>query len=574
MSDKFDLIVRGGTVCDGLGSSLRQADVAVKDGRIAVVGKVAGSGLEEIDARGMLVTPGFVDIHTHYDGQATWENTIKPSSWHGVTTVVMGNCGVGFAPVRPGDRDSLIELMEGVEDIPGSALHEGLRWNWESFGEYLDVLDQRTFDLDVCAQLPHAPLRLYVMGQRAVRHEAATIEDRAKMRELTRQAVEAGAFGFSTSRSVAHKSARGDVTWSYRAQEEELTAIALGLKDAGRGVLQWVSDWHDQDAELAMILRIARASGRPLSISVGQSHAFKQDWRKILATIAQARDEGLALTGQVAPRPVGMMLGLTISTNPFSHSETMSRIAARPLSAKIAAMRDPEFRRAVIAEAERNPIRQDLYGPSRVFPVYDTPDYGQDPQMSVAAIAGRTGRPVNEVMYDLLMEDGGKRLLFSAVMNYLDHNYEAIAEMLAHPNTVMGLGDGGAHVAAIVDGSFPTTALSYWGRDAAKDGDTALATMVRRQTSATAAAVGLRDRGAIARGMKPDINVIDLAALAVGPLRASPDLPGGATRLLQGAKGYVATIVSGTVTHRDGTPTGDLPGRLVRSSATSVAGPV
>jgi len=564
MAYEFDIVIRGGTVADGRGSPLRAADVAVKDGRIVEVGKVAGGGAEEIDATGYVVTPGFVDIHTHYDGQASWENTLQPSSWHGVTTVVMGNCGVGFAPVRPADHDALIELMEGVEDIPGTALHEGIDWQWETFGEYLDVLAKRTFDIDLCAQLPHAPLRLYVMGERAMRKEPATPEDTARMRTLAREAMEAGAIGFSTSQSLAHKTKKGEVTPSYLADEAELMAIAMGLKDAGRGVLQWVSDWHDQDAEMAMILRIMRTSGRPLSISVGQSHAFNQDWRKILATITEATAEGLEIRAQVAPRPIGMIFGLATTHTPLHTASSIRGISNKPLDEKVAIMRDPEFRRTVLSEMENSPAPPAIFNPSRMFPIEGVPDYGKDPEKSIAAIAEREGRSANEVIYDLLLKQNGESLMFCAAMNYLDHNYDALAEMFAHPGTVLGLSDGGAHVGMIADGSFPTTALTYWGRDAAQGKEGALVEAIRRQTSATAETVGLCDRGVIAPGMKADLNVIDVAALEVGPLRVSHDLPAGAMRLLQGAKGYVATIVSGVVTYRDGLPTGELPGRLVR----------
>jgi N-acyl-D-aspartate/D-glutamate deacylase len=564
LAHEFDIVIRNGSVADGRGTPLEAADVAVKDGRIVEVGKIAGRGIEEIDATGYVVTPGFVDIHTHYDGQASWENTLKPSCWHGVTTVVMGNCGVGFAPMRAGDRDALIELMEGVEDIPGTALHEGIDWKWESFGEYLDILDKRTFDVDVCAQLPHSPLRLYVMGERAMRLEPAAPEDCARMRALAREAMEAGAVGFSTSRSLAHKTVKGEATPSYRADEAELMAIALGLKDAGRGVLQWVSDWHEQDAELELILRIVRTSGRPLSISVGQSHAFNQDWRKILATITDATAEGLEIRAQVAPRPIGMIFGLATTHTPLHTARSIRGLADKPLAEKVAVMRDPDFRRAVLSEMENSPAAPAIFNPSRMFPIEGVPDYGKDPDRSIAAIARREDRSANEVIYDLLLEQNGESLMFCAAMNYLDHNYDALAEMFAHSGTVLGLSDGGAHVGMIADGSFPTTALTYWGRDAARDKDAALVEAIRRQTSATAETVGLRDRGVIAPGMKADLNIIDVAALDVGPLRVSHDLPAGAMRLLQGAKGYVATIVSGVVTFRDGVATGELPGRLVR----------
>ena len=564
MASEFDLVIRNGNVADGRGAPLFKADVAVSGGRIVQVGKVSGRGAEEIDAEGLLVTPGFIDVHTHYDGQVTWESTIKPSSWHGVTTIVMGNCGVGFAPVKATDHDTLIELMEGIEDIPGTALHEGLTWNWESFKDYLDVLGRRRFDLDICAQLPHAPLRLYVMGDRATRHELATPEDCAKMRLLARQAVEAGAVGFSTSRSVSHKSISGEVTPSYGAHEDELTAIAMGLKDAGSGVLQWVSDWSDEHAELEMILRIARASGRPLSVSVSQSHVHRQFWREILKAITQAHAEGLPMTAQVAPRPIGMVLGLSTPHAPFYGSKEMAKIAGKPLAEKVATLRDPAFRAAVLADVAANPPPASLYTPTRMFRIQGAPDYGKNPDNSVAAIAKREGRSTDEVVYDLMLEDEGRALIFIAVVNYWDHNFDAIREMQSHPAAVLGLSDGGAHVGMIADGSFPTTALTDWGRDAPGDSEQALLDSIRRQTSAPAAAVGLKDRGVIAPGMKADLNIIDLDRLGVGPLQVSPDLPAGATRILQPSRGYVATFVAGVPTYREGAATGELPGRLVR----------
>jgi N-acyl-D-aspartate/D-glutamate deacylase len=555
----FDLVIRGGTVVDGLGSAPVEADVAVKDGRIAAVGKVEGSGAEEIDARGVLVTPGFVDVHTHYDGQATWDSRLAPSSMHGVTTVVAGNCGVGFAPVHAKDHEVLIELMEGIEDIPGTALHDGLEWNWETFGEYLNVLGARSWDIDVCAQLPHAPLRVYVMGDRARRLEDATPEDIARMRELTREAMLAGAIGFSTSRLISHKSIRGDPTPSYKAREDELTGIALGVKDAGRGVLQLISDFkpEEREAEYAMIERIVRASGRPMSISIAQFHDDPDGWREHMGMITRCRAQGLEVRAQVAPRPVGAILGLTASVHPFKGLPAFADVSGKSLEQQVAAMRDPEFRRLVLAQAAVQPSPMT---PTRVFPIGDRPDYGRDPEKSVAHSAQREGRHPNEVIYDLLLEQDGKELLFWAILNYATHDYSAIRDMLTDPAALIALGDGGAHVSQVVDASFQTMSLKHWGDELG------IAEVVRLQTSATAAAVGLYDRGVIAPGMRADLNVIDLDALSVGRPYLVWDLPSGAKRLMQRADGYRATIVAGTQTYRDGEATGALPGRLVRGA--------
>jgi N-acyl-D-aspartate/D-glutamate deacylase len=565
MPAEFDLVVRNGTVADGFGSPLTKADVAVLDGRIAAVGIFEGVGREEIDATGLLVTPGFVDIHTHYDGQATWENRLIPSSWHGVTTVVMGNCGVGFAPVRRGDHQKLIDLMEGVEDIPGTALHVGLSWDWESFGDYLDHLDSRTFDVDVCTQIPHGPLRLYVMGDRAIRLEDATPQDSAQMRVIVRDAIRAGALGFSTSRSVRHKSITGNLIPSYRAGEDELTQIALGLRDAGEGVMEWVSDYapESRDAEYEMIRRLVEVSGRPISVNIGEVYSNPEGWRETLRMVTRGHAKGLPILGQAAPRPVGHILGLSTSKPPFGHCPSYQAIADRPLAEQVAALRDADLRRAILGESAANPAG---YAFSRIFAMDGYPDYASRPDRSISEIAAREGRTPDEVIYDLMLAEDGGNLLFHAMANFLDHTYDTLREMVSHPATVLGLGDGGAHVGTISDASFTTTALALWGRDWADREGTDLPSVIRRQTSATAAAVGLHDRGVIAPGMKADLNVIDMEALAAERPYVAHDLPSGAKRLLQRARGYEVTIVSGIATYKQGVSTGMLPGRLVRGS--------
>ena len=569
MMRALDLVIRNGTVADGTGAPLRDVDIAIEDGRIAAVGTIAESGADEIDAKGLLVTPGFVDIHTHYDGQATWDSRLQPSSWHGVTTVVMGNCGVGFAPVRENDRDRLIELMEGVEDIPGAALHEGLRWNWESFGQYLDALQTRPHDVDVCTQLPHGALRVYAMGERGARLEPAKDDDIARMRAIATEAMRDGALGFSTSRTLNHRTVKGDPTPSLRASEAELTGIALGLADAGRGVIELISDFDtpDLDTEFAMIRRLVQTSARPLSLSLAQAGRSADGWREILRRIEHASNDGLPIRAQVAPRPIGVLLGLQGTLNPFTAHDTFADIKDRPLAEKVAIMRQPAFRARMLAEtAEKvrnNRLARGIAEFDRIFPLGDPPEYEPPKERAVAFVAQAEGRTAAEVAYDLLLGDDGRAFLFMPFANYADYNLDCCGEMIAHADCVMGLGDGGAHVGLISDASYPTYLLAHWGRDRSR-GKFDPAYLVRRQTMDTARAVGLEDRGVIAPGMKADLNVIDFDRLQVQAPRMAFDLPAGGKRLLQGAQGYVATIVSGEVTYRNGEATGALPGQLVR----------
>ncbi|TFZ02715.1 D-aminoacylase [Ramlibacter henchirensis] len=571
MNTNYDLLIRNGRVADGLGSPLFEADVAVRDGRIAAVGRIDGNAREVIDAAGAVVAPGFVDIHTHYDGQAMWDSRLASSSWHGVTTVVMGNCGVGFAPVREHDRERLIELMEGVEDIPGVALHEGLDWAWESFDDYLGAVERRPHDVDVCAQLPHGALRVYVMGERAARLEPATPEDVARMREIAAEAMRAGALGFSTSRSINHRTIKGDPTPSLRASEAELTGIAMGLADAGRGVLQLLSDFDtpSMEEEFAMLRRVVEKSGRPLSFTVAQKHDDPQGWRKLLKLIDEAVKDGLPIRGQVAPRPIGMLLGLQASLNPFSGSPMVREIADKPLAERVAIMRDPKFKAAVLDHLSRTTRKRlDL---RLLFPFGDPPNYEPDPSTSIAAQAERSGRNPDELAYELILQDEGRAFLYTPFANYHDGNLQACREMMADPNTVIGLGDGGAHVGMISDASFPTFLMTHWSKECGRGDGFDLSWLIKRQTSDTARTVGLNDRGVIAPGMKADINIIDVDKLGLTAPRMTFDLPAGGKRLLQKADGYRATIVSGAVTYRDGEATGQLPGRLVRGPQAAVA---
>jgi N-acyl-D-aspartate/D-glutamate deacylase len=475
---------------------------------------------------------------------------------------------VGFAPVRTEDHERLIELMEGVEDIPGAALHEGLPWSWESFGQYLDAVEKRPHDIDIAAQLPHGALRVYVMGERGAKLEAATQADIAEMRRLAAEAMRAGAIGFSTSRTLNHRTVKGDPTPSLRATAAELLGIAQGLADAGSGVIELISDFDspDLETEFAMIRHLVAASGRPLSLSLAQGHRSAEGWREILSRIESAARDGLPIRAQIAPRPIGLLLGLQGTLNPFVAHETFAEIKDKPLSEKVAAMRDPAFRARLLSESEArqsHPLARRVMAFEQIFALGDPPNYEPPRETAVAAIAARTGRPAQNVAYDMLLENEGRNFLFMPFANYAHFNLDACGEMIAHPDCVMGLGDGGAHVGIISDGSYPTYLLTHWGRDRAK-GKFDLGFLVKRQTADTAAAVGLADRGVIAPGMKADINVIDFDRLRVEAPVMAFDLPAGGKRLLQRAEGYVATIVSGKPIYRDGEATGALPGKLVR----------
>ena len=570
MAHAFDVVIRGGTIMDGNGGTPFIGDVAVKDGKIAAVGTVTGTGAEEIDAKGLSVTPGFVDIHTHYDGQAMWDSHLAPSSWHGVTTVVMGNCGVGFAPVRKNTQDAVVALMEGVEDLPGPCLNEGLDWSWESFAEYLTALERRKHDIDFCALLPHAPMRVYVMGDRALNLEDANQEDIQRMREITAEAVRAGAFGFSTSRTIAHKTLAGDLHPGLRAQEAELMGIAMGLKDAGGGFIEMTSDWNTPDpaTEFAMVRRIMAASGRPLVFSLNQRHDRTTAWQDLLELSGKAAADGLNVRCVVPPRPIGALLGLTGSQNPFAGTRTYRAIADLPLEARVAKMRDPAIRAAIVTEDPTEFNTWSLLsrvGYERMFQFADPLNYTPSKEDSIAAIAARTGTTPQEVAYDMLIADEGKNFIFACIVNYANYDLEAVKEMYSRSHVLPGLSDGGAHVAFISDASFPTFLFSYWGRDRGAD-KIELHDLVRRQTREPARFAGLNDRGVLAPGMKADINVIDFENLALERPDMVVDLPAGGRRLMQKARGYTATIKAGQITYRNGQSTGALPGGLVRGA--------
>ena len=558
----FDLVIKGGSVLDGTGADARTADVAISDGVVVEVGQVDGPAHRTVDADGLLVTPGFVDIHVHYDGQATWDERLIPSSWHGVTTVVAGNCGVGFAPVRPSDHQRLIELMEGVEDIPGAALHEGLPWTWQSFPEFLDALDDRPYDVDLATQVPHSALRLNVMGERGAAREPATPEDIEAMAALAAQGIRAGGLGFTTSRTRNHRSSKGELTPTLTAEEDELVGIARAVGATGTGVLQVVSDFNDVDAEFGLFRTMAEQSGRPLSFSLAD--AFGANWRRLLELLEEANGAGVPMRGQAAARAIGILLGLQCTLSPLlGNAVYQEELASLPLPEQVRRMADPECKARILAEAHRAPGMLNLW--DRMYELGDPPDYEPDPSTSIEARAAREGREPLDLVYDLLIKDGGETFLYLPIINWFDGNLDAVGAMLAHEHTVPGLSDGGAHVGTICDASFPTTFLSYWGRDRA-EGRLPLPYLVQRHTRDTAATVGLLDRGVLAPGYLADCNLIDFEALRPRRPEMRHDLPAGGRRLLQRADGYVATVKRGQVTYERGEATDALPGSLVRGA--------
>jgi N-acyl-D-aspartate/D-glutamate deacylase len=567
----LDLVIRGGEIHDGSGGAPRLGDVAVKHGVIVAVGEVNERGDQEINALGRVVTPGFIDIHTHYDGQAVWDDTVRPSAYHGVTTAVMGNCGVGFAPCKPDHREGLIRLMEGVEDIPAPVMHLGLPWTWETFEEYLDVLDARQRDIDLCALLPHAPLRVFVMGDRALQLEPATAADVAEMRNLVTRAVRAGAFGVSTSRSTTHKSRNGRYTPTLLAREREILALAEGMAEAGRGVLQFITESDDPAVvgEFEMMRRILGKAGIAGIYSLlqgGNADSESKDlWRDLLKFGRDARADGVDLRPVVAPRAIGLLMGLEGSQHPFKATPTYLAMKDLPLSERVARMRNPEIRRRILSE---DPYELSTWGTlknlsySRMYRFGNPPNYIPDLSESLQAIADRESRRPEDVAYDVLLEDDGMGFIHVPFANFVQGDLSVSREMLEDPNAIMGLGDGGAHVGFILDAGYQTWMLTYWVKDR---GEMELAEAIRRMTSDTADEMGLYDRGRIAVGCRADLNVIDMERLEFGPVYAAYDLPGGEKRLMQKAIGYDATIVAGQITYRDGEDTGARPGRLVRS---------
>ena len=562
-------LIKGGTLVDGSGGAPREADVELVDGKISRVGKIAESSHDVIDARGCIVTPGFVDVHTHYDGHVTWENSLSPSSLHGVTTAVMGNCGVGFAPCKPEDRPMLVELMEAIEDIPGPVLNAGLPWNWCSFPEYLDALAARQYDMDIAAQVPHGALRTFVMGARAVRREVSTDQDRAEMARLLGEAVRAGAVGFSSSRIRAHKTKKGEFTPDYMAAEEELLALAMAMKAEGKGVLQFVTDISDQKeagvAEFAILRRLVQKSGRSLSMNITQREADPPGWKRLMNMIGAANRDGLSIKGQIMGRPIGLVLGFELTENPFSGHPSYRTVADLPFAEKVRALSDPELRRRIVTEHDVDAAhdgRVALY--KKLFEYGENPDYEPQVSASIEERAKRMGCTPAELTYDIMMGNGGRGMVYRPLLNYAGGNLNDVYDMLSDPNGIPGLGDGGAHCGMTCDSSITTFNLAYWTRDRKLGPKLALEKMVKGHTADAAAMMGFRDRGMVAPGMKADINVIDYARLQIGGVEVCYDMPAGGRRLLQKAKGYVATLVSGVPILRNDAPTGARPGRLLR----------
>ena len=560
-------------VVDGSGSPAFPADIAISQGKILAIGEGLGiAGREEIDASGQLVTPGFVDIHTHYDGQVTWSHSVAPSSGHGVTTVLMGNCGVGFAPCRPQDRQRLVSLMEGVEDLPEVVLSTGLPWTWESFPQYLDWLDSRQYDADIATQLPHAALRVFAMGQRAVDREPATAADRIHMASLAAEAIAAGALGFATSRTINHRASDGTLIFTLDAAEEELATIGEALKTLDKGVLQLVSDFTDVEAELGMLRRVAEQSNRPMSLTVMQWHNAPEKWRTVMSWIEDCQRDGLAVTAQVSGRPVGILMGFETSFNPFSYTPTFKSLQSLPLAERRHSLRDPAMRQRIISET---PEASDFPGElllrcwDLMYPLGEQPDYEPDASQRVSAIAASRGVSPEACAYDLMLEQDGQAVLMLPVVNFADGTLNAALSMLRHPHSLFGLGDGGAHLGFLCDASLPTHLLTYWTRDRNRGERLSVEEVIRGLTHDTAAAVGLKDRGLLRPGYKADLNIIDYDQLTLLPPRVEYDMPADGRRVHQGATGYTATIVSGTLVQRDGVATGALPGRLVRGAQTA-----
>jgi len=572
----MDLIIKNGEIVDGTGAPKFRGDVGVKDGKIAAVGKVEGAARRTIDAQGAIVTPGFVDIHTHYDGQVSWDAMLAPSSINGVTSTAMGNCGVGFAPTRVDKHDFLIRLLEGVEDIPGTALHEGLAWDWESFPDYLDALSRRSYAIDIGAHMPHAPLRSFVMGDRGADHTVApTAEEIERMQTLTYEALQAGAIGFSTTRTTFHRSRDGQNVGTLTASEAELLGITAALRKAGKGVVQLISDAYltDDDEfaarELDLIRSIAQNTGRKLSFTVQQNDDAPDRWRHIFKEIEAMREGGLDVSAQVAPRPVGAILSFASTANPFIATPTFRKIsAAKQGEALIAELKNPEVKAQILAEHAHVNLTGNggalTKGYARMFRLTDPVDYEPSAENSLQAEADRLGHDVHEYVYDVLMEEDGHRLVYLPINNYHYGNLDDVHGMMTGPYTLYGLSDGGAHCGTICDGSFPTTTIALWSKGSKSGHAMPLESLVHGYTQRNARHVGWHDRGAVKVGQLADFNVIDLDRLSLSPPEIVQDLPAGGTRLLQTAKGYRQTIKSGVVTFENGRWTGETPGKLLR----------
>lgn len=563
-----DLVIRGGTIIDGTGAAARRADVAISGRLISAIGENLGPAREEIDATGLLVTPGWVDIHAHYDGQVTWDPYVSPAGWSGTTTVVIGNCGVGFAPVRPDHHGFLIQLMEGVEDIPGTALAEGIAWEWESFPEYLDALERRSFAIDIGTQVPHGAVRAYVMGEGLNENEASR-EDIDRMAEIVREGLEAGALGFSTSRTMLHRAKDGNVVPGTYASADEMLGIGRMLGRVGHGVFQMASDYLPEDHELRWMKQIGRETGKRVLYSVVQSAGDPDQWRRLLRAAEEDAAEGGTLTAQIAPRPVGLLLGFESSIHPFFLHQGFNALKDLTAEERRAALRTPAVRESILGDPLDTSrfdgvLAMVVAGFDTMYPLGKNPDYEPAPEDSIAALAAREGRSPQEVAYDIMTSQDGGNLLYLPMLGYVDGNLDATREMMRHPNTVYGLADGGAHCGMISDASIPAFLLTHWGRDRTRGERIPLEELIENQTRRTAQCYGLFDRGVIAPGMKADINVLDFDNLQIHEPVLVPDLPAGGKRFLQKITGYRATICSGEVIYRDGEATGALPGKLIR----------
>src|SRR5436190_1421593 len=567
-----DIVIRGGRIIDGTGKAAFTGDVAIAEGRIAAVGGKQGPAKRDIDADGLLVTPGWVDAHTHYDGQAMWDPLLAPSCWHGVTTVMFGNCGVGFAPVKKHHRGALMDLMEGVEEIPNPVLAAGLTWEWETFPQFMDALERRPRAIDICAQAAHLPLRVYVMGDRAIRREPATPDDIAEMRRLTIAALRAGAFGFTTSRTDSHKTPDGELVPSRHADADELLGIGSALGAVGAGAFGMNSDFDDEEYELAWMTKFARETGRPIWFLLTDRYEDPARWRRLLAAVHAARAQGLSMTAQIAGRPIGIMMGIGTALNPFTVRPSYRELEKLGIAEQLARLREPEIRRQILVEsplqaevAKLSQFRQLIIKRwDKFFVMGDPPDYEPGEEKSVAAIAVREGRSPDEVAYDYITE-ADNRYLFFPLVNYVCGDHEPIREMLTDSGTLLGLSDGGAHCASIVDAGVPSFMLSHWGRDRRRGPRLPLELLVKRQTSETADFFGFSDRGRLMPGLRADVNLIDFDRLRLYQPELVHDMPAGGRRFVQRVDGYEATLAAGIPIFERGEHTGAMPGRLVRA---------
>ena len=567
MDSKPDIVIRNGQIVDGSGGKTFVSDLAITDGLITQIGGFIPRGKEEIDALDRVVTPGFIDIHTHYDAQVTWANRIDPSSWNGVTTAMIGNCGVGFAPCKPNQRNQLVELMEGVEDIPEPVLTEGLPWTWETFDEYLDTIDAKNYDLDILTQVPHAALRVYVMGDRGVNRDAATSKDREDMAQLAANAIGSGAFGFSTSRTINHRTVAGEYTPTLGAPEEELIEISRAVGKTGKGWLQVISDFDNPQQEMLLLNNMVDVSGRPMTITILQRNDRPELWRETMKDISRAHKDGKNIFGQVLTRPTGVMLSFELSLNPFMACDAWKSIEKLPHDQKILHLNCPSFRKRMLTEPQGEHImRSRILNWASIFPLNDPPDYEPPPECSIASQASAKGVSPEELAYDFLLKDKGKGILYRPLSNYSYGNLDSVADMLENPGTIIGLGDGGAHVGILSDASAITYMLTHWTRDRTRGRKFSLPWAIKRLTSDNANVLGLNDRGLLRVGKKADINIINYEELRINYPEVRYDLPAGGRRMVQTIDGYDATILSGKIVRYMGQSTLNLPGRLVRST--------